>query len=279
MRQASLDQIQVVRKGVQDYERSLEATLPLLRDVDSRSVVVVGPPVLPDNLTIGEPVEVTIPVLNTSALDAMDVRVELFPGSNIQVLDGGETSLGTLMAGATGSASFQLVPTTESGMMRVAALTSNGVGASRMLYLVATEEDADSIPGTASGGGGGMLALLLGVAVIAGVVAVVYGRRKRKGRTGAASTQATAALIDAGGNQFAVRDGTMVGRSATCDLPLQDPYVSRQHARFRYSQGVWYIQDMNSSTGTFVNDTKVQATQLQSGDRIKVGSYIFVFQA
>lgn len=74
------------------------------------------------------------------------------------------------------------------------------------------------------------------------------------------------------GRSFPLGDYFIIGRSASCQLPLSDRAVSRQHARLRFANGRWFIQDMQSSGGTFVNNRRVDAAGLNPGDRIRVGS-------
>jgi hypothetical protein len=71
--------------------------------------------------------------------------------------------------------------------------------------------------------------------------------------------------------------GLIIGRGSACDLRLLDVGASRQHAHIRYAQGSWYIQDLGSSGGTFINDEKVQAIRLNSGDRICIGESTWTF--
>jgi Mg-chelatase subunit ChlD/N-acetylmuramoyl-L-alanine amidase len=72
--------------------------------------------------------------------------------------------------------------------------------------------------------------------------------------------------------------GLVIGRGSACNLRLEDPAVSRQHARIRHATGAWFIQDLNSGGGTFVNGQRVQATRLNPGDQIQIGSSLFTFQ-
>jgi pSer/pThr/pTyr-binding forkhead associated (FHA) protein len=74
-----------------------------------------------------------------------------------------------------------------------------------------------------------------------------------------------------------VRDGYQIGRGSACDLRLPDHAISRQHARIRYAQGGWFLQDMDSTGGTFVNGQRVGATRLNPGDSIQIGSATFTF--
>lgn len=72
-------------------------------------------------------------------------------------------------------------------------------------------------------------------------------------------------------------DRFTIGRSSSNQLQLEDPAVSRYHAVLRFSQGMWFLQDTDSSGGTFVNGIRTDATRLNSGDEIAVGSYKFKF--
>jgi hypothetical protein len=74
------------------------------------------------------------------------------------------------------------------------------------------------------------------------------------------------------GRSIPLTDGLLIGRGSTCHVHLEDASASRQHARFRYAQGAWYIQDMKSAYGTYVNGRRVMAQRLKSGDRIQIGS-------
>ncbi|MCS7264692.1 MAG: FHA domain-containing protein [Armatimonadetes bacterium] len=51
------------------------------------------------------------------------------------------------------------------------------------------------------------------------------------------------------------------GRSRNCDVRFESPKVSRQHARAVLVDRVWYLQDLESTNGTFVNDEKIVPNQ------------------
>jgi hypothetical protein len=70
----------------------------------------------------------------------------------------------------------------------------------------------------------------------------------------------------------------IIGRNKECGLRLHDHKVSRQHARLRCASGAWFIQDMDSSGGTFVNGQRIQATRLNIGDQIGIGLSTFIFR-
>jgi DNA-binding winged helix-turn-helix (wHTH) protein len=63
----------------------------------------------------------------------------------------------------------------------------------------------------------------------------------------------------------------LIGRKSDADLVLNNPYVSRHHARLvKGSQG-FTIVDLDSTHGTFVNGQQVKQHELQSGDRVALG--------
>ena len=64
----------------------------------------------------------------------------------------------------------------------------------------------------------------------------------------------------------------VIGRDKNCALVLGDEAISAQHAHLTYHHGQWWLADMNSTNGTFLNREKITgATVLTSGDEIKCG--------
>ena len=66
-----------------------------------------------------------------------------------------------------------------------------------------------------------------------------------------------------------------VGRAPECELRLEDTYASQQHARLFAKNESWFVEDLGSTNGTFVNDQKLAApAMLQPGDKVRVGQTI-----
>lgn len=66
-----------------------------------------------------------------------------------------------------------------------------------------------------------------------------------------------------------------IGRELTSSLPIIDDTVSGQHARLAYRHNQWWVEDLKSTNGTFLNDEPVQTmTVLVSGDEIRVGQTV-----
>ncbi|HWL93377.1 MAG TPA: FHA domain-containing protein, partial [Phycisphaerae bacterium] len=75
---------------------------------------------------------------------------------------------------------------------------------------------------------------------------------------------------------FDVRGAEVVlGRDASCDLPLQDALTSRFHAKLSSRpEGKFWIEDLNSKNGITVNEKAVRGEALEHGDRVGIGNCI-----
>lgn len=81
------------------------------------------------------------------------------------------------------------------------------------------------------------------------------------------------------GRQFELPDHEpqLIGRSSEA-LPMTDNAMSRRHAELTPDDGVWYIRDIQSQNGTYVNGVKIESrTRLRPGDQIRVGQTLLVF--
>lgn len=75
-------------------------------------------------------------------------------------------------------------------------------------------------------------------------------------------------------HDIALSDGQfVVGRSAGCQLSLDDPLVSRRHAMLTVAQDAVTVEDLESRNGVIVNGLRIPGkTQVQPGDKILIGS-------
>jgi hypothetical protein len=70
----------------------------------------------------------------------------------------------------------------------------------------------------------------------------------------------------------------VIGRASACNLTVEDPLVSREHARILVYPDRAELHDMSSRNGTQLNGKPVEGGErLKHGDRIRVGSYEFTF--
>lgn len=73
-------------------------------------------------------------------------------------------------------------------------------------------------------------------------------------------------------------DKIVLGRNADCNIVINLPAVSREHARIVRVQGKFFIEDLKSRNGTFVNNKEITArTQLNDRDQIKICDNLFTF--
>jgi two-component system, cell cycle response regulator len=69
----------------------------------------------------------------------------------------------------------------------------------------------------------------------------------------------------------------VVGRRAETDIPIDLDSVSRRHARFARDSKGWFVEDLGSTNGTFVNDERVQRHILVDGDIVRFGEAVVKF--
>lgn len=83
------------------------------------------------------------------------------------------------------------------------------------------------------------------------------------------------------GARYAVREGTtLIGRGSLCDIILLDSAVSREHARIMKRGDRFFICDVGSTNGTFVDNTMIEPWEgvlLKSGSVISIGETSLVF--
>ena len=80
------------------------------------------------------------------------------------------------------------------------------------------------------------------------------------------------------GNMYKLASVTNIGRNASNNIPVpEDGAISGEHARIRLDNGQYWIHDLASTNGTFVNDQPVSKQALADHDTVKVGSTLFEF--
>ena len=81
-----------------------------------------------------------------------------------------------------------------------------------------------------------------------------------------------ATLVVSDGRAFRMVKPTLtIGRLPECDLVLDDPGASRQHARIRRTETGFVITDLGSTNGTLVNGRQIQEEALEDGDTVTIG--------
>lgn len=79
------------------------------------------------------------------------------------------------------------------------------------------------------------------------------------------------------GMTFVLNPGvTSVGRHPESDIFLDDVTVSRYHCRFVVEGGFLTVEDAGSTNGTYVNDARVDSSELKAADEVLVGRFHFL---
>jgi pSer/pThr/pTyr-binding forkhead associated (FHA) protein len=68
----------------------------------------------------------------------------------------------------------------------------------------------------------------------------------------------------------------VLGRDTNCDLSIMDEALSAHHARITYHHGQWWLEDLNSTNGTFLSREKLTTPAvIITGDEFKCGNTNF----
>jgi pSer/pThr/pTyr-binding forkhead associated (FHA) protein len=82
------------------------------------------------------------------------------------------------------------------------------------------------------------------------------------------------------GRERRLEGGAIIGRADGCDIHLDDPLVSRCHARVISCEVGTALQDLGSSNGLYVNGRRsLGITPLHPGDLVQLGGTMWLVQA
>ena len=77
------------------------------------------------------------------------------------------------------------------------------------------------------------------------------------------------------GRGFPLAEELTVGRAAGCGVTLDDTFASQIHARVFAQAGTFYVEDLGSTNGTYLNRQQVHGPQaMKRGDRLQVGNTV-----
>ena len=109
-------------------------------------------------------------------------------------------------------------------------------------------------------------------------------RRERSGPDLRAGVEPRLEVIAAMGHEpgavFPLGDGgATMGRSASSDIEVDDPFASSAHARIFPRGDFMYIEDMGSTNGTFLNGRQLRRPeQLKMADKVRIGDTEYRYQ-
>ncbi|MDO5725564.1 MAG: FHA domain-containing protein, partial [Tissierellia bacterium] len=77
---------------------------------------------------------------------------------------------------------------------------------------------------------------------------------------------------------YPLTDELTVGRNSKNDIVIKDKVVSKYHMRIFYEDGLYFIEDLKSSNGTYLNGEEIrECVELRDNDQIGVGFVQFLF--
>ncbi|HYL77930.1 MAG TPA: FHA domain-containing protein [Bryobacteraceae bacterium] len=83
------------------------------------------------------------------------------------------------------------------------------------------------------------------------------------------------------GEDFRIRDGqNTIGSAPDCEIVLRDTAVTGKHASLRYKDHKFYLTDLDSTNGTFLNDgtESIAREELKDNDTVRIGDVSLKFK-
>ena len=82
-------------------------------------------------------------------------------------------------------------------------------------------------------------------------------------------------ILQAGGQTRTFHTEFTAGRQGS--LIIGDEHASSHHCLFQSAHGYWYVEDLNSTNGTWLNGRRIfNAQRLKKGDKVKIGRTVIV---
>ena len=78
---------------------------------------------------------------------------------------------------------------------------------------------------------------------------------------------------------YSVKENTTIGRSKRCHVFIDDPFLSKNHARVFLKDGSFYVEDLGSTNGSFLNGRRLgsQPVRIKDSDKLSFGNISFIF--
>lgn len=104
------------------------------------------------------------------------------------------------------------------------------------------------------------------------------GRRERRAARRPKGLPRAVVVLDGPDAGSSVQLGTepvVFGRGETATVPLSDDYVSTSHARLFLHEGRWYVEDLGSTNGTYLDGARVRVpTPVPVGVPVRLGKTV-----
>ncbi|MBC8588749.1 FHA domain-containing protein [Paratissierella segnis] len=77
---------------------------------------------------------------------------------------------------------------------------------------------------------------------------------------------------------YTIDEKLTFGRNQSNDIYIKDPFVSKRHFQIIEDEGDYYLEDLDSANGTYLNQEKIEdVVKLRNGDIIKISNIEFLF--
>lgn len=77
---------------------------------------------------------------------------------------------------------------------------------------------------------------------------------------------------------YNLADTVTIGRGNNNDIVIKDPYISNQHLKITLDENSYFLEDLDSANGTYLNGDRVlDVVKLKNGDRIRLGQIEFLY--
>lgn len=78
---------------------------------------------------------------------------------------------------------------------------------------------------------------------------------------------------------YSIKESALIGRSKRCQVYIDDPYMSKNHAKIFLRDGQFYIEDLGSTNGSFLNGRRLpdHPVKLKDSDKLSFGNISFIF--
>ena len=107
------------------------------------------------------------------------------------------------------------------------------------------------------------------------------GRSRRAARPSRSHHPHLKVLEPAGlrGSSYPLDEEITLGRAAGCQVPLEDAYASQVHARVFQRDGNWFVEDLGSTNGTYLNRRRVAGPMvIKRRDKLQIGNTVLELQ-
>lgn len=79
--------------------------------------------------------------------------------------------------------------------------------------------------------------------------------------------------------RYNIYNEAVVGRNKKCDIVINEQFISSEHLRIWFENDEWYLEDLGSRNGTYVNEQRIRkVVLLDPEDVISIGGLNFVFE-